>query len=74
MRTLTSSELTQTNGAGRFDLTFDNLKDRVIEPGLAGAAASVVFGYIMNQAFNQKMTLAVTTAAIAAYNVYDLIN
>lgn len=74
MRTLTSTELQQTNGAVRFDLTFDNLKDRVIEPGLAGAAFGAVYGYAMHSAINRKMMLAYTVATIVAYNVYDLVN
>ena len=75
MRTLTSKELTQTNGATNLlDLSLDNLRNRVIEPGLAGAAFSLVFGAVKKTAFDKITTLAYVVGAIAAYNVYDVAN
>lgn len=75
MRTLTTVELTQTNGAANLlDLSLENLKNRVIEPGLAGAAFSLVFGAVTKTAFNKVTTLAYIAGTIAAYNVYDVAN
>lgn len=73
MRTLTTTELTQTNGAaGLLDLSLDNLRHRVIEPGVAGAAFSLVFAAVTKSPFNKMVTLGYAAGAIMAYNVYDI--
>lgn len=72
MRTLTTAELTQTNGAGNLtiELTFDSVKNTFIEPGAAGAAAGIVYKALTDKSFCIKTTLITTVAAIAGYNVY----
>ncbi len=72
MRTLTSTELTQTNGGGNLtlELTFDSFKNTFLEPGLAGAAACIVFKFLTDKSFSGTTTLVSAATAIVGYNVY----
>lgn len=72
MRTLTTAELTQTNGAGNLtlELTFESVKNTFIEPGVAGAAVGIVLKALTEKSFCIKTTLAYTAAGIVAYNAY----
>lgn len=74
MRTLTTAELAQTNGAGNLtiELTFDSFKNTFLEPGLAGAAAAIMFKALTDKSFCVKTTLVSASAAIVGYNTYRL--
>ena len=75
MRGLTTNELTQTNGGGGdYSLTFDNFRDRIIEPAGAGAAFYAALMFSTGSNIVQKQLVGYAVAGIAAYNVYDLIN
>jgi hypothetical protein len=75
MRTLITSELTQTTGgSANLSLTFDNFRDRVLEPAAAGAAFYAALMFTTGSNIVQKQLLGYAVAGIAAYNVYDLLN